>query len=142
MVRPQAVIEVADVVPEEHQQQTVQELAVLKRQREYLYEAYALAFRVREFLGAGLHRHVDDYKEEREKENSKFAGEKKDISFGSQIRSYVFQPYTMVKDHRTKYSVGNIQGVMDGDIDGFLDEFLSAKWKDLPSSSDDDGDDL
>ena len=82
------------------------------------------------------------YKEEREKENSKFAGEKKDISFGSQIRSYVFQPYTMVKDHRTKYSVGNIQGVMDGDIDGFLDEFLSAKWKDLPSSSDDDGDDL
>ncbi len=81
------------------------------------------------------------YKEEKEKENSKFAGEKKDISFGSQIRSYVFHPYTMVKDHRTKYSVGNIQGVMDGDIDGFLDEYLSAKWKDLPSS-DEDSDDL
>ncbi|MBP5437763.1 MAG: peptide chain release factor 2 [Treponema sp.] len=82
------------------------------------------------------------YKAEREKENSKFAGEKKDISFGSQIRSYVFQPYTMVKDHRTKYSVGNIQGVMDGDIDGFLDSFLSAKWKGLPMDGDDEGDDL
>ena len=82
------------------------------------------------------------YREQKEKENAKFGAEKKDISWGNQIRSYVFQPYTMVKDHRTKYSVGNIQGVMDGDIDGFLDEFLSAKWKDLPSSSDDDGDDL
>lgn len=82
------------------------------------------------------------YKEQREKDNMKFAGEKKDISFGSQIRSYVFQPYTMVKDHRTKYSVGNIQGVMDGDIDGFLDEYLSAKWKGLPASSSDDDDDI
>ncbi|MCI7440254.1 MAG: peptide chain release factor 2 [Spirochaetia bacterium] len=83
------------------------------------------------------------YKEQKEKENSKFAGEKKDISFGSQIRSYVFQPYTMVKDHRTKYSVGNIQGVMDGDIDGFLDSFLSVKWNGTPVSDDDDdfGDD-
>lgn len=83
------------------------------------------------------------YKEQKEKENSKFAGEKKDISFGSQIRSYVFQPYTMVKDHRTKFSVGNIQGVMDGDIDGFLDAYLSVKWKGLPvDSSDDDGDEM
>lgn len=83
------------------------------------------------------------YKEQKEKENAKFAGEKKDISFGSQIRSYVFQPYTMVKDHRTKFSVGNIQGVMDGDIDGFLDAYLSVKWKGLPvDSSGDDGDDI
>ncbi len=82
------------------------------------------------------------YKEQKEKENSKFAGEKKDISFGSQIRSYVFQPYTMVKDHRTKYSVGNIQGVMDGDIDGFLDSWLSVKWKGVPVDSGDDDDDL
>ncbi len=81
------------------------------------------------------------YREQKEKENMKFAGEKKDISFGSQIRSYVFQPYTMVKDHRTKFSVGNIQGVMDGDIDGFLDAFLSVKWKGVPVSAD-DGDDL
>ena len=78
------------------------------------------------------------YREQKEKENQKFAAEKKDISFGSQIRSYVFQPYTMVKDHRTKFSVGNIQGVMDGDIDPFLDSFLTAQWKGLPLSADDD----
>ena len=80
------------------------------------------------------------YQEQKEKENSKFAAEKKDISFGSQIRSYVFCPYTMVKDHRTKYSVGNIQGVMDGDLDDFMNAYLVAKWKGLPmdSAGDDD----
>ena len=67
------------------------------------------------------------YKEEREKENSKFAGEKKDISFGSQIRSYVFQPYTMVKDHRTGFEMGNINAVMDGDIDGFINAYLKME---------------
>lgn len=72
------------------------------------------------------------YREQKEKENSKFAAEKKDISFGSQIRSYVFCPYTMVKDHRTKYSVGNIQAVMDGDLDDFMNAYLIAKWKGLP----------
>ncbi len=82
------------------------------------------------------------YKQQKEEENMKFAAEKKDISFGSQIRSYVFQPYTMVKDHRTKFSVGNIQGVMDGDIDPFLDSYLSAKWKGLPTGGDDDDDDI
>ncbi len=82
------------------------------------------------------------YREQKEKENMKFAAEKKDISFGSQIRSYVFQPYTMVKDHRTKFSVGNIQGVMDGDIDGFLDAFLSAQWKGLPMGDDDSEDEI
>ncbi len=80
------------------------------------------------------------YREQKEKENMKFAGEKKDISFGSQIRSYVFQPYTMVKDHRTKFSVGNIQAVMDGEIDDFLDSYLSAKWKGLPAGGADDDD--
>ncbi len=78
------------------------------------------------------------YREQKEKENSKFMAEKKDISFGSQIRSYVFCPYTMVKDHRTKYSVGNIQGVMDGDLDEFMNAYLVAKWKGLPM--DDSGD--
>jgi peptide chain release factor 2 len=68
------------------------------------------------------------YKAEKEKENSKFAQEKRDISFGSQIRSYVFQPYTMVKDHRTKCESGNIQAVMDGAIDPFIESWLSAKW--------------
>ncbi|MHB0853771.1 MAG: peptide chain release factor 2 [Rectinema subterraneum] len=69
------------------------------------------------------------YKAERDKETAKFAGEKKEIAWGSQIRSYVFQPYTMVKDHRNKFSVGNVQAVMDGDIDPFLDAYLHWQWK-------------
>ena len=60
------------------------------------------------------------YREQKEKENAKFGAEKKDISWGNQIRSYVFQPYTMVKVHRTKCEAGNIQAVMDGDIDQFM----------------------
>ncbi len=51
-------------------------------------------------------------------------GDMKDIAWGSQIRSYVFHPYTMVKDHRTGYEVGNIGAVMDGDLDGFINEYL------------------
>ena len=51
-------------------------------------------------------------------------GEQKDIAWGSQIRSYVFQPYTMVKDHRTNYEMGNIGAVMDGELDGFITEYL------------------
>ncbi|NLM01564.1 MAG: peptide chain release factor 2 [Treponema sp.] len=77
-------------------------------------------------LKARLYEH---YRQEKEKENSKFAQEKKDISWGNQIRSYVFQPYTMVKDLRTRHESGNIQAVMDGDIDPFIDSFLAAKWK-------------
>lgn len=50
-----------------------------------------------------------------------------EISWGSQIRSYVFHPYTMVKDHRTSFEVGNIGVVMDGDIDGFINAYLIAK---------------
>ena len=81
------------------------------------------------------------YREQKEKENAKFGAEKKDISWGNQIRSYVFQPYTMVKDHRTKCETGNIQAVMDGDIDQFMDAYLLAQWKGLPmdsGASDDD----
>lgn len=63
-------------------------------------------------------------KEELEKEKSEIEKNKKDISWGNQIRSYVFQPYTMVKDHRTKYENTNIQAVMDGDIDEFLHQYL------------------
>lgn len=89
-------------------------------------------------LRAKLYAH---YEEERQKENAKFAAEKKDISWGNQIRSYVFQPYTMVKDNRTKFSVGDIQSVMDGDIDQFIDSFLQAQWKGLPVGDDDSEDD-
>ena len=82
------------------------------------------------------------YRAEKEKENAKFSQEKKDISWGNQIRSYVFQPYTMVKDHRTTYEVGNIQSVMDGNIDDFIETYLKQKWQGLASDvgSDDDMD--
>jgi len=69
------------------------------------------------------------YRQEKEKENAKFSTEKKDISWGNQIRSYVFQPYTMVKDYRTKFEKGNIQAVMDGDIDPFIEEYLRFAWR-------------
>jgi peptide chain release factor 2 len=65
--------------------------------------------------------------EEEEERKAKIAGEKKDISWGNQIRSYVFQPYTLVKDHRTGVETSNVQSVMDGEIDEFIAGFLS--WK-------------
>jgi len=61
---------------------------------------------------------------EREKKLQKMGGEKKEIAWGSQIRNYIFQPYTLVKDTRTKVELGNIQGVMDGDIDQFVYAYL------------------
>ena len=68
-----------------------------------------------------------DMKEKEQKDKIEdLKGNQKDIAWGSQIRSYVFCPYTMVKDHRTNYEVGNVQGVMDGDINGFIDSYL--KW--------------
>jgi peptide chain release factor 2 len=54
-------------------------------------------------------------------------GEKRDIAFGSQIRSYVLQPYQMVKDHRTKMTVGDPQRVLDGGVDGFIKTYLMKK---------------
>jgi peptide chain release factor 2 len=68
------------------------------------------------------------YREEQEKERAEAEKEKHDISWGNQIRSYVFHPYNMVKDHRTKYEVGNVQAVMDGDIDQFIEEYLRSAW--------------
>ena len=65
---------------------------------------------------------------EKEKEKQKdLEGQKKDIAWGSQIRSYVFHPYNLVKDHRTKQETGNIQSVMDGDIDIFIRSFLLSE---------------
>jgi len=53
-------------------------------------------------------------------------GEQKEIGWGSQIRSYVFMPYTLAKDHRTGYEIGNVGAVMDGEIDGFINAYLSS----------------
>ena len=61
---------------------------------------------------------------EHEEKLMKLKGQNVDINFGSQIRSYVFHPYKMVKDHRTNYEVGNVDTVMDGNIDGFIEAFL------------------
>lgn len=66
---------------------------------------------------------------EHEKKMAKFRGETADINFGSQIRSYVFHPYKMVKDHRTGYEEGNVDAVMDGDLDGFVESYLRQSTK-------------
>jgi peptide chain release factor 2 len=67
--------------------------------------------------------------EERRAQMKSVIGEQKNIEWGSQIRSYVFQPYQMVKDHRTGCEMGNVQAVMDGDIDAFLFAFLEMEAK-------------
>lgn len=67
------------------------------------------------------------YKEEEEKKQAKLESQKKKIEWGSQIRSYVFHPYSMVKDHRTKVETANVQAVMNGEIDQFIQAYLSSK---------------
>lgn len=64
---------------------------------------------------------------EHEKKLAELKGENFDINFGSQIRSYVFHPYKMVKDHRTGFEMGNVDAVMDGDLDGFIEAYLKSK---------------
>ncbi len=66
----------------------------------------------------------DHFEEQQRRERRDLEGDKRDISWGNQIRSYVFQPYTMVKDHRTKFENGNVQAVMDGAIDPFITAYL------------------
>ena len=69
-------------------------------------------------------------KEQEQKDTiDELKGEQKEIAWGNQIRSYVFCPYTLVKDHRTNYEVGNVESVMDGNIDGFIESFLKMKIK-------------
>ncbi|MBP8933876.1 MAG: peptide chain release factor 2 [Candidatus Atribacteria bacterium] len=68
-------------------------------------------------------------KKEQEEKILEMKGEQKDIAWGNQIRSYVFQPYCMVKDHRTGYEVGNVPRVMDGEIDDFIDAYLRMDWQ-------------
>jgi peptide chain release factor 2 len=63
-------------------------------------------------------------REERRKEMEAFSGEQREVAWGSQIRSYVLQPYQLVKDLRTDFEVGNVQGVLDGGIDPFIEAYL------------------
>ena len=64
---------------------------------------------------------------ERQEEIAREKGEAQDVNFGSQIRSYVLHPYTMVKDHRTNYEMGNVQAVLDGDLDDFVRAYLLSQ---------------
>ena len=73
----------------------------------------------------------------KEAERDKMNSTKKDIAWGSQIRSYVFMPYQMVKDHRTGHEVGNISAVMDGDLDGFIEAYLLGKRAQPGTATDD-----
>ncbi len=75
------------------------------------------------YLRAKLHAH---YMEEERKKMAEIEKGKMDIAWGSQIRSYVLQPYTLVKDHRTGIETGSVDNVLDGDIDGFIEGFLRA----------------
>ena len=70
---------------------------------------------------------LDLKRQEQEQAVASLRGEQKEIAWGSQIRSYVFHPYTMVKDHRTKHESGNVSAVMDGEITGFMEAWLKAK---------------
>ncbi len=67
--------------------------------------------------------------DEQKAELDEIRGEQKEIGWGSQIRSYVFHPYSLVKDHRTNYEVGNTSAVMDGDLDPFIDAYLRSQIK-------------
>ncbi len=69
---------------------------------------------------------IERQERERQEEIAKARGETLDVNFGSQIRSYVLHPYTMVKDHRTDHEVGNANGVLDGDLDGFVRAWLES----------------
>ena len=64
--------------------------------------------------------------DKKEEQLAEIRGEQKEIGWGSQIRSYVFHPYSMVKDHRTNAETGNIGAVMDGEIDEFIDAYLRS----------------
>jgi peptide chain release factor 2 len=67
--------------------------------------------------------------ERQQEELSEIRGEQKEIGWGSQIRSYIFHPYSMIKDHRTNLDIGNVQSVMDGDIDPLIDAYLRSQIK-------------
>jgi peptide chain release factor 2 len=72
-------------------------------------------------LKARLYVHLEELER---KKLAHISDNKSDIAFGSQIRSYVLHPYTMVKDHRTDHETSNVQAVLDGDLDAFIDAYL------------------
>ncbi len=69
----------------------------------------------------------DLYQERQQQELEKLRGDQKEIAWGSQIRSYIFHPYSLVKDHRTNVEVGNVQAVMDGELDEFINAYLKSR---------------
>jgi peptide chain release factor 2 len=77
-----------------------------------------------QILGARL---AERAREEKRKEMEALSGEKRDVAFGSQIRTYTLAPYQLVKDERTRFETGNVQAVIDGDLDGFVEAYL--QWK-------------
>ena len=78
---------------------------------------------------------IERQERERQAEIAEERGETLDVNFGSQIRSYVLHPYTMVKDHRTDFEVGNANGVLDGDLDGFV-ALLARVQREVPRLAD------
>jgi peptide chain release factor 2 len=76
---------------------------------------------------------ADLERERREAELTAIQGEQQRVGFGSQIRSYVLQPYQMVKDLRTGYETGNVQAVLDGDLDPFIEAYL--RWQRAESTA-------
>ncbi len=77
-------------------------------------------------LRARLYEHEQEKKKE---QMDKLHKQKKEIAWGSQIRSYVLQPYRMVKDHRTNYEKGDVDRVLDGDLDDFMEAYLLSEGK-------------
>jgi peptide chain release factor 2 len=69
--------------------------------------------------------------QKRDAEIAKLYSDKGEIAWGNQIRSYVLQPYQMIKDHRTNFQVGNVDPVLDGEIDSFIESYLRHRAKDM-----------
>ena len=89
--------------------------------------------------GAASARLYDLKLKEQQAELDRIGGEKKDIAFGSQIRSYVLHPYQMIKDHRTKEQVGDVNRVLDGDLDQFIKAYLMKKASGTLSAANGEG---
>jgi peptide chain release factor 2 len=87
--------------------------------------------RAMQILGARL---AERQRAERQAEIDKISGDKRDVAFGSQIRTYTLAPYQLVKDERTRYETGNVESVLDGDLDGFVESWLQWRRKGYPAT--------